>query len=320
MAPKIAKYNWVTKLNEKTGEIYKTKELKFLPLEKIDEKTPFKEQIILIPCGKCAGCKIDKANDWATRAYLESQKWPVNCFLTLTYSNDYIPTKRTLKKADLQKFWKKLRKTQKEPIRYIACGEYGPKTLRPHYHACVFNYRPTDLKEYKKNIVGDTLYTSEELNKLWGKGYVIVGNITYESAAYVARYVLKKAYGATNELHLKAGREPEFTAASRRGGIGIYSFQDKKEWEEIKKDNGVYIQTKNGPKLKKIPQFLKQKWKDLDDREEYFKHQNEEEKRNKENIKKILKNTSKNIYQYQKQQAETLTEKIKRLDKRGNTE
>lgn len=114
-----------TKVNEKTGEVYKTRALRFVPLTKLETDTPLKEKAVMIPCGKCEGCLIDKSNSWSTRCMLEAKNWPKNCFITLTYNNKNLPKNRTLVKKDLQNFWKRLRKTQEGPIRYLACGEYG---------------------------------------------------------------------------------------------------------------------------------------------------------------------------------------------------
>lgn len=310
--PKPVKFRWYNKIDEKTGEIYKTKALKFASFwDKQDETTDW------IPCGKCEGCRCDKANDNATKAYLESQNWPVNAFLTLTYSNDNLPKGRTLLKRDLQLFWKKLRKKiQPQKIKYLACGEYGPRTLRPHYHAAVFNYWPKDAKPYKRNEVGDLLYTSEELNKIWGKGYVIIGNVTYQSAAYIARYVYKKAYGG-EQLPLKKGKTPEYTTCSKRPGLASDFFTNTEKWKKILRNNGILIPTNEGIKLKPIPQYLKNKWKNWD-HESYYKWQNQQKQKNIKNQQTILTKTDKNFGYYHKQTKEITTEKLKRLDKYRN--
>lgn len=312
--PKPAKMFPCRIIDKKTGEIKETRELRFISWYDVDKETPFKDNVTMIPCGKCEGCRIDKANDWATRCILESKNWAKNCFLTLTYDNEHLPKNRSLVKKDLQNFWKRLRKTQKEPIRYLACGEYGPKTLRPHYHAAVFNYIPTDLKTHSMNVEGDLLYTSKKLEKIWGNGYVIIGQLTYKSAAYVARYVLKKAYGATNEWNTKHGRQPEFTLSSRRGGLGINAFNNKGIWEQIKRNNGILIKLEGKVIKKKIPQFLKNKWKELDNREEYYKAQDERTRAYKTIAR--TRDISKNIFQYQKDQTEKKQEQIRKLDKR----
>ncbi len=310
--PKYVKFQWYTKINEKTGEIYRTKKLKFKsPLEEITLETE------TIPCGKCEGCRIDKANDWATRAYLESQNHTENAFLTLTYDNVHLPKKRTLEKADLQKFWKRLRKSlAPRKISYLACGEYGPVTLRPHYHAATFGYWPSDAKFYKTNEIGDKLYTSEELNKIWGNGYVIIGNLTYESAAYIARYVYKKAYGG-EQLPLKAGKTPEYTTSSKNPAISKNFYYTPELWAKILRNNGVMIQTKTGIKIKPIPQYLRTKFKE-ENHKKYYEWQEKNRNENIKNQKQILSNTSKNFGWYRQQTSQAKKESLKKLDKHRN--
>lgn len=313
--PRPVRTSYGYRLDEKTGEIKLTKKIEFIPWQDVDTDTPWDESVTMIPCGKCEGCQVDKANDWATRAALEAQNWHKNAFLTLTYSNEHLPTKRTLQKADLQKFWKRLRKTG-EQIRYIACGEYGPKTLRPHYHAIVFNYWPDDAKFYKKNIVGDLLFTSEKLNKIWGLGYVIVGMVSYESAAYVARYVQKKAFGIDKNFNLKHGRAPEFVLTSRRPGISALTFQNSELWKKVLRNEGILIHTKKGVEHKKLPQFLRKMWREKGNTAEYY---NWSDKRARE-FKTLARarDTSDNYWQQLKKNTEILRQKLKQLDKRND--
>lgn len=309
--PKPVNFYWYNKINEETGEVYKTKGLRFTPYDKVKEDLTQE----WIPCGKCAGCRVDKANDWATRAYLESQNHTENAFLTLTYSNDHLPQKRTLLKEDLQKFWKRLRKhLKKQKISYLACGEYGPRTLRPHYHAIVFGWWPKDCKPYKQNEVGDMLFTSKELEKIWGKGFCIVGNVTYESAAYVARYVYKKAYGA-DEIPLKQNKQKEFTTCSKRPAISKNFYFEPEKWEKIIRNYGILVPSKNGIKIRPIPQYLKNKWKE-NDRENYFAEQEKHKKIYTRNQKEILSKTDKNLGWYRQQNNQIKKEQLKRLDKR----
>lgn len=116
-----------------------------------------------------------------------------NCFITLTYDDEHLPPNGSLNKADLQKFWKRLRK-KKPYFRYYACGEYGDRTQRAHYHACLFGIDFEDKIEFRK--IGDnTLYLSAELTQTWGNGNTSVGALTFETAAYTARYVMKKQTG-----------------------------------------------------------------------------------------------------------------------------
>ena len=311
--PKPAIYIPYTKIDEKTGEIYKTRRIKFLNTWDIEGDTPNKENIVMIPCGKCAGCMIDKSNDWATRAMLEAKIHKKNCFVTLTYDNKHISKNRSLIKKDIQNFFKRLRNHAKEKLRYICAGEYGPKTLRPHAHAIIYNYRPNDLKLFGQNKTGNKLYTSKSLEKIWGKGYVMIGNVDYQSAAYVARYVLKKAYGIKKDIFIKHKREPEFQLASRRGGIGIGAFQNEAIKAQIKQNLGVLINVNGQVIHKKIPTFLRNKWKE-ENREEYFKIFDERAHALKEIAR--TRETSKNPYQYLKDVIEKTKQQIKRLDKR----
>ena len=280
-----------------------------------------------VPCGKCIGCLLDKSNEWATRCWCETQNWKNNCFITLTYNNKNLPKNKQLLKSDLQKFWKRLRYYEKgmeywnnpntgkheNPIRYYSCGEYGPKNGRPHFHACVFNWKPRDLKFYKYNRNGDKLYTSKTLNKIWGKGFAIIGNLTYQSACYVARYVTKKIYGQFAKLYY-AEKNPEFTESSRNGGIGICKWINEKEI--IVKNKGIYIKINGKVKLKKIPKFFLKKWKDsmitIGDYD-YDMYIFEQTNIAIENNKKILKNTTLNESEYLKLQEKTLLEKAKLL-------
>lgn len=135
------------------------------------------------------------------RCVLEARQHQQNCFITLTYDDENLPKSKSLDKTHLQKFFKRLRKQNPNtPLRYYACGEYGDRTKRAHYHACLFGMDFADKIEFRK--IGDnTLYISEELNKLWGNGLTSIGNLTFESAAYCARYVLKKRLSVNKQRH-----------------------------------------------------------------------------------------------------------------------
>jgi len=154
-------------------------------------------------------------------------------FLTLTYDDFNLPEGGTLLKRDHQTFLKRLRqycwRQHKIKIRYFLVGEYGDKTQRPHYHALIFGLWFHDQKKYKKNDQGDFLYRSPTLDRLWGKGLATFGQLTYESAAYCARYTLKKqggkfAAGHYERLDLATGEviqvQPEYAQMSTHPGIG----------------------------------------------------------------------------------------------------
>jgi len=154
------------------------------------------------PCGTCIECRLQKSAYIATRCVHQSKMSDHNCFLTLTYEDQNLPLDKSLHTRDMQLFWKKLRKQfPHKTIKYYAAGEYAPDTDRPHYHACVFNHDFLDRQYYKKTENDDKIYTSETLNDLWGHGHCFIGDVTFESAAYVARYTIKKIYGPEAETH-----------------------------------------------------------------------------------------------------------------------
>lgn len=194
----------------------------------------FADLPVEVPCGQCIGCRLERSRQWAIRCVHESSLYEDNCFITLTYNDENLPADGGLVLSDFQKFMKRLRKRFGDGIRFFHCGEYGENFGRPHYHACLFNFDLPD-RELWSIRNGVRLYTSEILNEVWGKGFCSVGDVTFESAAYVARYITKKVTGEAADdhyqsLNLDTGEivwlRPEYTTMSRRPGIG-------KGWYEI---------------------------------------------------------------------------------------
>lgn len=147
----------------------------------------------------------------------ESSLYKENAFLTLTY--DRSPDGDTLVPEHNVLFMKRLRKHVKRKIRFYHCGEYGDTTLRPHYHSIVFNLDFEDKKFHKTTESGSKLYISPTLDKIWGHGHTYVGDVTFESAAYCARYVMKKLTGARKSEY--GDRVPEYSTMSRGGTGGL---------------------------------------------------------------------------------------------------
>lgn len=171
-----------------------------------------------VPCGRCIGCLLERARNWAVRCVHEASLHKDNCFITLTYNSDNIPENGSLNPRDFVLFMKRLRKKLGIKIRFFQCGEYGELLSRPHHHCIIFGWRPDDLVLWKtKDKV--RLYLSPLLAEVWGKGFVTVGDVTYESAAYIARYVLKKVTGEKAEDYYQ-GKVPEYITMSRRPGLG----------------------------------------------------------------------------------------------------
>jgi hypothetical protein len=191
---------------------------------------------VQIPCGQCIGCRLERSRQWAVRCMLEASCYDENCFLTLTYDDDHLPDDRSLHVEHFQLFMKRLRKKFGSGIRFFHCGEYGDQFSRPHYHALIFNFDFPDKQPFKKNHDGSILYTSQLLADLWSYGHVLIGALTFESAAYVARYCTKKITGKAakavdddgllpyEQLDTLTGEvlslRPEYVTMSRRPGIG----------------------------------------------------------------------------------------------------
>lgn len=129
------------------------------------------------------------------RCLHESSLHSQNAFLTLTYDDENLPTTGSLFYEDYQLFMKRLRKYAKIPVRFYMCGEYGEETFRPHYHACIFGYNLPDRQLLKTTKAGSKIYTSKILEKLWPHGLSSIGDVNFDSAAYVARYCMKKITG-----------------------------------------------------------------------------------------------------------------------------
>ena len=165
-------------------------------------KDGYSDMPVDLPCGKCIGCAMVKRAEWAVRCYHESMLHEQNCFVTLTYDDEHLPS--SLQVEDLQKFFRRLRDTGNK-LRYFACGEYGSRTRRPHYHALIFGMDFLGGAE----PMGSGQYFSPVLQAAWGKGHCSVGQLTMASACYVAGYVSKKM-----------GDPDSFQVMSRRPGIG----------------------------------------------------------------------------------------------------
>lgn len=193
-----------------------------------DSKKGFGDRALSLPCGKCIGCRLDKARSWSIRCAHEAMLHEHNSFVTLTYRQEDLPSDGSLRKAHFQLFMKRLRKSCGK-VRYLVAGEYGDTTFRPHYHALLFGVDfYGDRVPWKEK--GDyLLYSSPLLDRLWGMGFASIGNVTRISAEYVARYTLKKVSGKVADDRYRridpvTGEEffvePEFATMSRRPGLG----------------------------------------------------------------------------------------------------
>lgn len=227
----------------------------------------------LIPCGSCYSCRMTRAKDWTIRCMLESQYYDDNYFITLTYADHSLPSmvdcdtgeytgKSSLVRSDFQKFFKRLRKSYiyDNNLRFLGSGEYGQLSGRCHFHACIFGLKLDDLKEYRKTDLGFTLFNSEFLQRCWSRevrpgespdyldgrghprkylGFVVIAPLTYESAAYVARYCVKKQGDDNKEIYDDLLIQPEFLCVSLRPGLAYQYYEDHKD--EIYKYDSIVL-------------------------------------------------------------------------------
>lgn len=208
----------------------------------------YRDMPVEVPCGQCIGCRLERSRQWAIRCVHEASLQKHNSFITLTYAPENLPEDGSLKVDHYQKFMKRLRKHAswvRSPyhndllgngtVRFFHCGEYGERFKRPHYHACLFGLDFKD-RELVNERDGVKLWTSESLSRIWGKGFVTIGDVTFESAAYVARYITKKVTGEKalehyNVIEKETGeilesRRAEYVTMSRRPGIGKGWFKE----------------------------------------------------------------------------------------------
>lgn len=224
-----------------------------------------------LPCGRCVGCKLDRAREWSHRITHEAQLYTWNWFVTLTYRDEDLPKSRSLEYPHFQKFMKRLRKRiggdlpgpeGGHPLRFFCAGEYGGRTGRPHFHAILFNLRVRDAKCFMNGS-----FRSDEVEDIWGLGNVQLDSVTPASAAYVAGYSQKKVYGryardfyedvvdlATGEV---TRRRPEFAKMSLKPGIGQWWY-DRYGGDIFPQDFSIM----HGGKKWKVPKFYWRKFQD----------------------------------------------------------
>lgn len=194
------------------------------------EKTGREYRSFFLPCNNCWGCRLDRSRAWAIRCVNEAQLHKENSFITLTYDAQHAPPNNSLNHSHFQKFMKRARRRYSPArIRFYMAGEYGEQFGRPHYHACLFGHDFKDKLFYTKTKSGDHLYTSQELHQLWPYGFSTVGAVTFETAAYTARYIMKKMNGDLAEKHYETidpttgeitQRAAEYNRMSLKPGIG----------------------------------------------------------------------------------------------------
>lgn len=232
-------------------------------------KVSYFQENLKLPCGQCIGCRLERSASWAARCVQEASLYgDRNEFVTLTYAPEHLPYGGVLVHRHFQLFFKRLRKAFGKGPRYFMCGEYGENKSRPHYHAIVFNWRAPDREPWKI-VNGNTYYKSKVLQKLWGLGHTMTADVTFESSAYVARYITKKINGKQAALHyekfLPATGElislpPEYCKPSSNPGIGSAWF-DKFHTDLYPSDQCIIMG--KSPRKLKVPRYYDKKLEKL---------------------------------------------------------
>lgn len=211
-------------------------------------------EYIDVPCGQCLACRLNFSRDWATRIMSEARLHESNVFVTLTYDEEHLPENGSLVKRHVQNFMKSLRKAiVPRKVRFFMSGEYGDTFHRPHYHLIIFGLGIFD------NVFKEHMYDKSHNGyccrcSVWNKGNVYLGNVTVDSARYVAKYAVKKLKGQkSNEYYESLGIIPEFSLMSRRPGIGA-DFCDKYA-DELKEFGNI---PQKGV-LTPLPRYFKQR-------------------------------------------------------------
>lgn len=196
------------------------------------------------PCGQCFGCRLDYSYDWATRCVCESQMHKDNCLVLLTYEK--LPPDGSLQLSDWRAFVKRLaRKVGK--FRYFHAGEYGTRNGRPHDHALLFGINFPDRKYFKTSSAGFPLYRSAILESAWSFGHASVGDCSFESAGYLARYLMEKptiTRRIVDENGIVVGRSYSDQAVKKYGEIidrqtGEITLQRRPEYLTMSRNPGI---------------------------------------------------------------------------------
>lgn len=276
----------------------------------------YKTQII--PCGQCIGCRLDNSLQWANRGYLESLYNEHNYFITLTYDDEFLPVpeyietsdeyiydniglvewKGTLIPEDLKLFIKNIRQIMKRKykvkgIRYLACGEYGSKGRRPHFHLILFNC-PLPIETFYDSHVTfrkDVYWKNDIINEAWTekgadkpRGIADVSVANWETIAYTARYITKKINGNGSEhQYAKKGQIKEFLRVSTRPGIARPYYED--HFKDIYSKDQIMVVKKDGVHYNKPPKYFDRIFKK--EYPEIFEEIKEERNRKFNNMLKI---------------------------------
>ena len=290
-----------------------------------------RSKLLQIPCGQCIGCRLEYSRQWANRCMLELQYHDSAYFATFTYDDEHVPRTAygdpetgeaipalTLDKRDFQLLMKRIRKRfSDDKIRFFMSGEYGSKTFRPHYHVILFGLHLTDLTVYKTvKEAGQfyTYYNSPSLQACWPKGYVVVGEVTWESCAYTARYVMKKLKGKEAQFYADHNIIPEFTLMSRKPGIARRYYDEHPELYS-QPNPKIIVSTPKGGKTFRPPRYFDRLFED-ENPELSVKYRKFRQEMAAHAESARLSRTSLSAQEYRRVQEDSQRNRIRKLERR----
>lgn len=275
--PRLRSQGW------KFSEDY-TKAYRLLPKPKEGDtykalSCPYAYEVFEIPCGNCISCRLDYSKDWANRCTLEASYHQFNYFVTLTYDDDNIVKgsigNATLEKDAISHFVRMLRQKFKRlgiacKIKVFACGEYGTQTLRPHYHAILFDCPIPDLSVDFPDDEGHITHHfdsrhvpymySKILADLWNKGNILIAEANWNTNAYVSQYILKKQKGDNAKAYDELGILPPFVRMSKNLGLNYFNENGRKM---IVNPSLIVGREHKKPLISGLPRYYKKKIKQL---------------------------------------------------------
>lgn len=325
------------------------------------------DEPMLVPCGRCIGCRLDYSRQWADRCILELQYHDSAYFLTLTYNDYCVPRSYyadpttgeakdslTLCKKDWQDFMKRLRYYfPDDNLRFFMCGEYGPSTWRPHFHAIVYGLHLDDLVLYERKE-GYNYFTSKKIDRVWSRkvttpslldasddvkkflgvfeeespsrrrkknvdqlnkvyrvnmGRVLIGEVTWETCAYTARYMMKKLKGPEAQFYADFNLTPPFVLMSRKPGIARQYYDDHPDLYEY---STINVETRQGGRKIRPPRYF-DKLFDADDPDRMQEIKSQRRIFAEQKMQLLLDATSLSVDEYLELQERTLEERIKSL-------
>lgn len=200
--------------------------------------------LLTVACGQCMGCLVDKRRAWKVRGACEAQMHETSSFVTVTFSDDFLPYPPEVNVRTLQLLIKRLRKATGADLRYLACGEYGERDHRPHYHLCLFGFDfGEDRYPWSTSAKGYVQYRSPTLEKVWPFGHSTISQFDPTTAEYTAGYITKSNKPKLEWLDVSSGEtgklHREFLLSSRRPALGLSWLQ--KFYPEVLANDRVVI-------------------------------------------------------------------------------